>query len=363
MVNLHILVPRSCKFCPNIFDQPLTAPPPPCYNTHMQNLRELLNKRYATPLAFAGEACALACALVCTAFAFATGFAGLYGRHISCYAVIGGSAYGGAAGVLALCAPAALLVLTALRYVRFLAGKSAKDSFYFCCAVYFSYLAGIMLMSAAAAGEALSIDGATIAGIALGSALLAASLILYLVAERGTYDGAAPRRLLSALCTVLTLMLFALLSLGIAPTGAGELVSGFALLMQRLAALRDRGEFVAETDAAVRACSVAAFLFLVAFAVCAVLLLERLAGNVARGRKPTLLRALLSAACGILCAALELTACMRYAAYASVTPVYTVPAAAMLLCVLLAATAAAEFLLAWRAKNRRAPLTLPADVL
>lgn len=41
------------------------------------------------------------------------------------------------------------------------------------------------------------------------------------------------------------------------------------------------------------------FLFLIGYAVCGVLLMERLLGNIARQRKPTLLRACLTAACAI----------------------------------------------------------------
>ena len=47
------------------------------------------------------------------------------------------------------------------------------------------------------------------------------------------------------------------------------------------------------------------FVFLVGYAACNVLLLERLLGNIAQHRKPTALRAALTAVCAILAAACE----------------------------------------------------------
>ena len=293
----------------------------------MTDFRTQLKERDTRRLAPVGEGCALFSALVSLVFVFFIGFRERYGGRLTLYAVMRGSAFGGAAGGIALGAVTLLSLFTAVRYVRFLRGSSKKDSLYFCYAVYFSYLAGIMLVSAVCAGKAVRIDGATAAGVLLGGAGIIASAVLFLIAkgkERGRE--AASRFVCSALSLLFLLALFALFSLGAVTDGDRM---GLAVLFEE----------------APPAAAVCFFLFLIAFAACAVLLLERLAGNIAQRRKPTLLRAALTAACGIAAAL-----CGRSLASAPdemhILFVWGVPGAAMLLCGLLLLCALADFLLA-----------------
>lgn len=313
----------------------------------MQDFRTRLKDTDKHSLAPAGEACALFSALVSAVFVFLTGFRGANGQRISLYALMAQGSFGAAAGAIVLTALPLLFALTLIRYVRFLRKKSVKDSLYFSYATFFAYLAGLMLTSACAAGDALRLNEASVAGVCLGFAGIAASAVLFLVAKGRTKNACetASRAVFGGAALAAALLCFALFALGPVPTGSGEFLPGFMPFFRLLEGMQGEEGF-GQMYAAAQAYAGAAFFFLTAFAVCAVLLAERLAGGIAQRRRPAFLRALLTAACGIAAAALELALALRYAAYADVAVTFTVPLVAMLLCVLTALAVGADTLIA-----------------
>ena len=244
----------------------------------MQNFRAGLDAK-GRRLASAGEACALFSALSCFVFVFLTGLRGGGGRSFllwDCFAVrTAGGAFALCAALTALLSVCVLFALTVLRYVRFLLGKSKKDSLYFCYATFAAYLAGIMLFAMCAADGTYRLNGATVAGLCLGGAGTAASLVLFLTAKKEGGREAASRYTSGAFSLAAVLMLFALFSTGLVTDGDRR---GLVWLYQG-PSLPDGGT-----------AAVLCFLFLIAFAACAVLLFERLLGGIAQRRKPTCLR-------------------------------------------------------------------------
>ena len=304
--------------------------------------RQHLSEKDKFGLAPYAEGCALFSALVSLVFCFLLGFRGAQGG-VNVFSVFSLSSAGGAfakcAALIAMLAPSVLFALTAVRYVRFLTKKCQKDSLYFCYAVYISYLAGIFLFACAAADGTMRLNGASIAGITLGAAGVIASVVLFLIA-RGREPRSRERTSRNTLCPLallFLLMLFALFSTGMV-TEAER--AGLCALFP--------GEL---TEKGVLA--VFAFLFLIAFAACAVLLAERLLGNVAQQRKPTLLRAGLAAAFAVGAAL-----CEMYLAPApdEMTILFFrgVPYAAILLSLLLFAAVAADTLIDYESRRPKA---------
>ena len=308
----------------------------------MQNFRAGLDAK-GRRLASAGEACALFSALSCFVFAFLTGLRGGGGRSFllwDCFAVrTAGGAFALCAALTALLSVCVLFALTVLRYVRFLLGKSKKDSLYFCYATFAAYLAGIMLFAMCAADGTYRLNGATVAGLCLGGAGTAASLVLFLTAKKEGGREAASRYTSGAFSLAAVLMLFALFSTGLVTDGDRR---GLVWLYQD-SSLPDGGT-----------AAVLCFLFLIAFAACAVLLFERLLGGIAQRRKPTCLRAVLTA---VFASAAAL--CERYAAAPPdemrLIAVWGVPAVIMILSALMLAAVCADTFYARRAADNTQP--------
>lgn len=112
-----------------------------------------------------GEGCALFAALSSFVFVFCIGFDSSAYGSFDLYSAFSlksaGAGFGIAAALIAILSVSALFALTVLRYIRFLTGKSQKDSVYFCYATVFCYLAGIMLFSECAAQGTYRLNGAT----------------------------------------------------------------------------------------------------------------------------------------------------------------------------------------------------------
>lgn len=290
----------------------------------MQDFRTQLRQTDAHRLAPIGEACALLSALSSLIFVFFTELRPVQGEGISLIGLFGQSsqplgALGAVAAALSLGAACILFALTVLRYVRFLRGKSKKDSLYFSYAVYFSYLAGIMLFCACAADGTYRLSPVSAAGIGTGGALLLASAALFLIAKGRTPH--TPHAFLRALAGVLTLAVFALFS-------SGAVTDGDRLGLLRLAA--------AGLSPEKSALACAAFAFETAFAACAVLLLERLFGGIAQRPKPVFLRAALTALFAAAAALCELFL-LEPAAGTAALSAALVPAVILLLVLLLLA--------------------------
>ncbi len=301
----------------------------------MTDFRSMLKARDVRRLAPAGELCALFAALCAAIFTFLIGFDGT-GRVtlLGLFAPQGeGGAFGVCAAALSLAAECALLVLTLLRYVRFLRGKSRRDSLYFSYAVCAGYLAALMLFSACAAKGTLRLNGATVAGLCLVGAGVLASVILFLLAKGREPAGEAVPRVIAAVTALLLLLAMS------------------ALFSTGAVASEDRaGLCVLYAETAPGGAAVCFFLFLIGYAVCGVLLAERLLGNIAQQRKPILLRASLTALFALLAAICE-------ASLATGTDeililfVWGVPAFTMLAALLLVLAVLADTLHARARKN------------
>lgn len=304
----------------------------------MENFRTQLSERGSGRLAAAGEGCALAGALCACIFVFLIGFAD---RRGNAFLLLGALRMEGAGKAFALCAAipgiaavCVLFVLTVLRLVRFLTGKTQKDSLYFSYAVCGAYHMSILLFSACMAEGTRRLNGATVAGLVLTGAGVLASVVLFLFAKRGMHGGkeAVLRCCSAAIGLIILYVLSALFSTGAVTEGDRM---GLSLLF-------------ADPDApGNRTAAAFLFLFLVGYAVCGVLLSERLLGNLARRRKPTLLRACLTGAC-----ALAAAVCMTQLAPApeetELLFFWGVPAFCMLLAALLVLCVLADTLLAAR---------------
>lgn len=208
-----------------------------------------------------GEGCALFAALSSFVFVFCIGFNSSAYGSFDLYSAFSlksaGAGFGIAAALIAILSVSALFALTVLRYIRFLTGKSQKDSVYFCYATVFCYLAGIMLFSECAAQGTYRLNGATVAGLILAGAGVLASVILFGIAGRKMHGREAKSRYpFFAVSLGILLMLFALFSLGMVTT---EERLGLIFL------------FPEETLPENGTLAVFAFLFLIGFAANAVL--------------------------------------------------------------------------------------------
>ena len=288
-----------------------------------------------------GEGCALFAALSSFVFVFCIGFDSSAYGSFDLYSAFSlksaGAGFGIAAALIAILSVSALFALTVLRYIRFLTGKSQKDSVYFCYATVFCYLAGIMLFSECAAQGTYRLNGATVAGLILAGAGVLASVILFGIAGRKMYGREAKSRYpFFAVSLGILLMLFALLSLGMVTT---EERLGLIFL------------FPEETLPENGTLAVFAFLFLIGFAANAVLLGERLIGGLAQQRKPVLVRAALTAAFAIASAL-----CQMYLAPApddmTLLFFWGVPVFAMLLAVLLFICTLADAVITYEMQKR-----------
>lgn len=261
----------------------------------MYDFRAQLTYTDTRRLAPFGEGCALFSALCACVFVFLIGFIDRRGLPISLIDAFGqntpGSAFSVCAALLGLAAVCVLFGLTVLRYVRFWLKKTQKDSLYFSYATAGAYLAAILLFSACNADGERRLNTATVAGLILVAVGIAASVVLFLLAK-GRQRGreTAVRYVAAVIALLLLLTLSALFSTGVM---AEDDRQGLALL------------FSDENAVGSRTAAAFFFVFLVGYAACNVLLLERLLGNIAQRRKPTALRAALTAVCAILAAACE----------------------------------------------------------
>ena len=255
----------------------------------MENFRTRLTKN-GRRLAAAGEGCAHAGAICACIFIFLIGFTDRRGNAFLLLGALraegAGRAYLLCAAILSIAAVCVLFALTAVRLVRFLTGKTQKDSLYFSYAVCGAYHMGILLFSACMAEGTRRLNGATIAGLVLTGAGVLASVVPSLFAKRGLHGGkeAVLRSAAAVIGLVILYVLSALFSTGAVTEGDRM---GLSLL------------FADPEAPGSRTAAAFLFLFLIGYAVCGVLLMERLLGNIARQRKPTLLRACLTAACAI----------------------------------------------------------------
>lgn len=244
--------------------------------------------------------------------------------------------FGTVAAGLALAVTAVLFILTLVRYVRNLCGRTQKSAGGLAVATFFSFLAGALLFLSVESGRAsitalqsgtrvegsvaAVLNGATIAGICVGAVCLAGYLGCRLVSEgRKTLS---PKNLLYlSLCgvqIVLTVIVFAFLAQGCAQisinqTESGQsldvtMTMGFSILFQVVGSytgnMKD-GLLPAEYEADfnfIMGFSIAGCVLMIIFVVLAALLLIRLCNSAAGRRKPTFALSIVTAVFAVVIA-------------------------------------------------------------